>query len=86
MPVRDQLPLSPSNKDIADLACGHCGGVLGHEPWCLTQNARVQYAYQVISDPSQLSQGDRLTLHAWGAAWTPLRKPPLSRRNARERA
>ena len=69
MPVQDQLPSSDSNKDSADLACGHCGGVLGHEPWCATQNASVQYAYQVISDPSRLSLGDHLTLHAWGAAW-----------------
>lgn len=70
MAVQDQLPLSHSNKDSADLACGYCDGILGHEPWCVTQNASVQYAYQIILDPSQLSLGDDLTLHAWGAAWT----------------
>lgn len=70
MPIENQLTLSHSNQYSADSACGHCDGVLRHEPWCVTQNASVQYAYQVISDPSHLSTGDQLTLHALGAAWT----------------
>ena len=51
MPVEDQLQLHYSNQYCADSACGHCDGVLRHEHWCITQNASVQYAYQVISDP-----------------------------------
>jgi hypothetical protein len=70
MPIETQLPLSHSNKYSADSACGHCDGVLRHELWCVTQNASVLYAYQVISDPSLLSRGDHLILHALGAAWT----------------
>ena len=70
MPIEHQLPLSHSNKYSADSACGHCDGVLRHESWCITQNASVQYAYQVISDPSHLSLVDHLILHALGAAWT----------------
>jgi hypothetical protein len=70
MPVENQLPLSYSNKYNSDSACGHCDGVLRHESWCITQNARVQYAYQVISDPSHLSRVDHLILHALGATWT----------------
>jgi hypothetical protein len=68
MPVENQLLLSHSNQYSTDLACGHCDGVLRHEPWCATQNASVLYAYQVISDPSHLSRGDHLILHALGAA------------------
>jgi hypothetical protein len=87
MPVENQLPLSHSNKDSTDSACGHCDGILRHEPWCITQNASVQYAYQVISDPShlsrvppsQLSRVDHLSLHALGAAWTAKRILPKLR-------
>jgi hypothetical protein len=79
MPVENQLLLSHSNQYSADSACGHCDGVLGHEPWCVTQNASVQYAYQVMSDPSHLSSGDHLILHALGAAWTAKRILPRLR-------
>jgi hypothetical protein len=70
MQVRDHLPSSHSNQYSADSACGHCDGVIRHEPWCITQNTSVQYAYQAVSDPGQLSPGDHLILHALGAAWT----------------
>ena len=76
MPVKDQLPLRHNNKYRADSACGHCDGVLRHEPWCVTQNASVRYAYEVISDPSHLSRGDHLILHVLGAAWTAKRILP----------
>jgi hypothetical protein len=70
MPVQDHLPSSHSNQYSADSACGHCDGVIRHQPWCITQNACVQYAYQAVSDPGHLSPGDHLILHALGAAWT----------------
>jgi hypothetical protein len=73
MPVQSHSPLSHSNQYTADSACGHCDGVIRHEPWCVTQNASVQYAYQAVSDPGHLSPGDHLILHALGAAWTPKR-------------
>ena len=70
-------PLTHSNQYSADSACGHCDGVIRHEAWCITQNASVQYAYQVVSDPGLLSTGDHLILHALGVAWT--RKRILSK-------
>ena len=73
MPVQSQFPLSHSNQYSADSACGYCDGVIRHEPWCITQNASVQYAYQVVSEPDHLSPGDHLILHALGAAWSPER-------------
>ena len=71
MPAQSQIPLSHSNQNSADSACGHCDGVIRHEPWCVTHNATVQYAYQAVSDPDHLSPGDHLILHALGAVWTP---------------
>lgn len=70
MPVQNQLPLRHSNQYSPDSACGHCDKVNCHETWCITQNASVQYAYCAVSDPSRLSLGDRLILHALGTAWT----------------
>lgn len=70
MPIQDHLPLSDSNRYCADSACGHCGGVIRHEPWCITQNVSVQYAYRAVSNAGQLSPGDHLVLHALGATWT----------------
>jgi hypothetical protein len=69
MPVQD-FPSSHSNPYSADSACGHCNGIIRHEHWCITQNTSVQYAYQVVSDSSQLDPGDHLILHALGTAWT----------------
>jgi hypothetical protein len=79
MPIEHQLPLSHSNKYSADSACGHCDGVLSHESWCITQNASVQYAYQVISGSSHLSRVDHLILHALGVAWIAERIQPKLR-------
>jgi hypothetical protein len=56
MPIESQFPLSYGNQYSADSACGHCDGVLCHEHWCITQNASVLDAYQVISDPWHLSR------------------------------
>lgn len=70
MPLQDKVPLVHSNRYSADSACAHCDGVIRHETWCITQNAVVQYAYQVVNDPACMSRGDRLILHALGATWT----------------
>ena len=77
MPVQDQSPSSHSNQYNANSACGHCDGILRHEPWCITQNLSVQYAYQVISDAGNLSPGDHLILHALGTAWTATELPDV---------
>jgi len=59
-----------SNKYSADSACEHCSGVVRHEPWCITNNVVVLYAYASVLDAAHLSEGDRLNLHALGAVWT----------------
>jgi hypothetical protein len=69
MPIQS-FSLTHSNQYSADSACGHCDGVIRHEAWCVTQNAGVHYAYQVVLDPGLLSTGDHLILHALGVAWT----------------
>ena len=76
MPVQDHVPSSHSNQYSADSACAHCDGVIRHEPWCITQNANVEYAYRAVSHPRQLSPGDCLILHALGATWTGKRTRP----------
>ena len=53
MPIQSHFPLSHSNQYSADSACGHCEGVVRHEPWCVTQNAGVQYAYGRHTDSSR---------------------------------
>jgi hypothetical protein len=78
--LKQSLSLTHSNQYSADSACGHCDGVIRHEAWCITQNASVQYASQVVSDPSLLSTGDHLILHALGVAWTPKRILAKARR------
>ncbi len=65
------FPLTHSNQYGADSACGHCDGVTRHEPWCITQNAGVQYAYKAVSGPDHLSPGDHIILHALGVVWAP---------------
>lgn len=70
MPIQSQIPPSHSNQYSADSTCGHCDGVIRHEPWCITQNASVQYVYQAVSGTGELDPGDHLILHALGVAWT----------------
>ena len=70
MSVQEHFPSSHSSQYSADSPCGHCEGTNHHEPWCITQNASVQYAYQAVSGTGQLNPGDHLILHALGAAWT----------------
>jgi hypothetical protein len=73
MPVQDRFSSSHSNQYSADSPCAHCDGIIRHQPWCVTQNVSVQYAYQAASDTGQLNPGDHLILHALGAAWTATR-------------
>ena len=70
MPEQNDLPLHHSNRYSVDSACVHCDGVIRHESWCVTQSGDVYYAFQAVEDPSQLSPGDELMLHALGVAWT----------------
>ena len=78
MPKQNDLPWAHDNQCCADV-CSHCGEVIRHEPWCITQNARVHYAYQVVSDPCHMTRRDRLILYALGVAWTARRTSPRVR-------
>jgi hypothetical protein len=69
MPGRDDPPVMHSNRYTAASACRHCEGVVRHLSWCVTQNSRVNYAYQVLAEPYRLSIRDGLILHALGAVW-----------------
>ena len=59
-----------SNQYNAETECEHCSGVVRHEPWCITRNASVAYAYAVVVDAANLTYEDQLILHALGVAWT----------------
>ncbi len=59
-----------SNRYCAQAACEHCDGVVRHEPWCITLNTEVVYAYKIVIDSSALTLGDALILHSLGAAWS----------------
>ena len=66
--------LRHSNRYGSDSACVHCDGVIRHKFWCATQSANVHYAFRAVLDPSQLTLGDELILHALGVAWAAERK------------
>lgn len=69
--MSDRAPTSRfhSNRYHAQSACEHCAGVIRHEPWCITRDPVVYYAYQIVADPSKLTPGDALILHSLGAIW-----------------
>ncbi len=60
-----------SNRYAADSACEHCEGIIRHEPWCITLDPTVYYAYQIVVEPDKLTPGDALVLHALGVTWEP---------------
>jgi hypothetical protein len=76
----NRLQLSRPEPTSAGSACGHCDEIICHKPWCITQNPSVQYAYQAVTNPTQLSAGDHLILHALGVAWTPAKILPPRRK------
>ena len=58
-----------SNRYAAQSACEHCQGIIRHEPWCITVDRTVYYAYQIVADPRKLTVGDAIILHSLGVAW-----------------
>jgi glycerol-3-phosphate cytidylyltransferase-like family protein len=58
------------NRYNAQTACEHCDGVIRHEPWCITLNSTVYYAYRIVAEPSALTFLDALILHALGVSWS----------------
>lgn len=63
-----------TNKYSADSACEHCGGVVRHEKWCITENGLVKYAYEVVLDASKLTEKDKMILHALGVCWVDIKQ------------
>ena len=47
----------------------HCLGIVEHEPWCVTRDPKVQYAYAIVNDPCVLTYKDSLILHSLGVTW-----------------
>jgi len=70
--MSDQTPTAwfHSNRYGAQAACEHCGSPVRHEPWCMTLNTEIFYAYKIVMDPAALTVGDALILHSLGAAWS----------------
>lgn len=69
MPATSARTWYHSNQYTAESACEHCQGIIRHEPWCITLNPRIVYAYQAVLDASHLSLEDQLVLHALGVTW-----------------
>jgi len=69
MSFSEQSTWHHSNRYTADAARPHCVGLVGHEPWCVTQNADVRYAFEVAFYPDRLTVLDVLILHALGVSW-----------------
>ncbi len=74
------------NRYSAQAACEHCEGIIRHEPWCITRDQLVYYAYQIVADPSALTLGDSLILHSLGAVWGPKQCKGDCATNAPERS
>lgn len=58
-----------SNHYTAQSECEHCAGIIRHEPWCITVDPLVFYAYQIVAEPGKLTIGDALILHSLGVKW-----------------
>lgn len=69
MPDDTATTIFHSNRYAAQSACEHCQGIIRHEPWCITVDGAIYYAYQIVADPSKLTIGDALILHSLGAIW-----------------
>src|SRR5215469_5432273 len=69
MSTCQQTESARSNQFTESSICDHCAGVTIHEPWCLTCNTVVRYAFEAASDTGHLTLGDELILHALGVEW-----------------
>ena len=67
---RQQIVSARSSQDSESSICNHCAGVASHEPWCITRNTLVRYAFGAASGGNHLTLGDELILHALGAEWS----------------
>lgn len=58
-----------SNRYHAGETCEQLHGGIRREPWCITCNALVRYAYEIMIEPGTLKLADQLILHALGVEW-----------------
>lgn len=70
MSARQQTESSHSDQYSESSICDHCAGATSHEPWCITCNAVVRYAFGAASGGGYLALGDELILHALGVEWS----------------
>jgi hypothetical protein len=61
-----------NSRYAADAACKHCDLIGRHLPWCITHNAKVTYAYDIVLHPENMTMQDSLILHALGVLWKPV--------------
>ncbi|HTZ83829.1 MAG TPA: hypothetical protein VMB66_11585 [Candidatus Acidoferrales bacterium] len=54
--------------------CEHCHAAGEHEPWCITRDPNVLYAYRIVAEPKMLSLEDTLILHSLGVQWSVTQK------------
>ena len=71
MSTRQQTESAHSNQYSESSICDHCAADTSHEPWCITCNAVVHYAFAAASGGGHLTLGDELILHALGVEWEP---------------
>ncbi len=64
--------ISPVYQTRAASACDHCAGTDDHESWCILENPNVYYAFNILLHPGEMTEQDRIILHALGVVWTPL--------------
>ena len=70
MSLSEQSVWWHDNQYSADSGCAHCEGIVSHEAWCSSENARVRYAFDVALHPDHLTTQDILILHALGVIWS----------------
>jgi hypothetical protein len=70
MSTYQQNESAPSKQYSESSICDHCAGVTSHEPWCITCNTVVRYAFEAASGAGHLTLGDELILHALGVEWS----------------
>ena len=66
----ENMNYSQQRSSSTAMACQHCQGVGEHEPWCITRDPRVYYAYSIVSEASMLTYADTLILHSLGVTWS----------------
>lgn len=69
MAKSNQTTLREGNPFFLSTVCECCENGMNHEPWCVTVNPATRYAYQIVLDPTKLTEWDRLVLHSLGVIW-----------------